>query len=44
MPEFVRIARSTVLIKDFLPITFGQKSIRSNDQPRWFQKYALKTD
>ena len=37
LSEFARFARSTLLLKDFLPV--AKISITSNDQSRWFQTY-----
>ena len=42
MTEFVRIVRSTLLLKGFLFV--ATKSIRLNHQSRQFQTDAFKTD
>ena len=42
MTEFVRIVRSTLLLKGFLFV--ATKSIRPNHQSRQFQTDAFKTD
>ena len=39
MSEFLRITESTLLLTEFLPVVI--KSIRSNDQSRWFQTYPF---
>ena len=42
MSELVKIAGSTLLPENFLPV--AKMFIRSNDQSSWFQTVAFKTD